>query len=37
MRRPGDAITVAEIDAGHMLHLERTAEVAALLGAFLDG
>ncbi|MCY7343147.1 MAG: alpha/beta hydrolase [Pseudonocardia sp.] len=31
----GDALTVGEIDAGHMLHLERTAAVAALLGPFL--
>jgi lipase len=31
----GDALTVAEVDAGHMLFLERTAEVADLCGAFL--
>jgi lipase len=33
----GDALTVAEIDAGHMLYLERTAEVAGLLRPFLAG
>ncbi len=32
----GEALTVAEVDAGHSLHLERTADVAALIGAF-DG
>jgi lipase len=31
----GDALTVAEIDAGHMLYLEKTAEVAQLVRAFL--
>ena len=31
----GDALTVREIDAGHMVYLERTAEVAALIRAFL--
>jgi lipase len=31
----GDALTVAEIDAGHMLYLERTAEVADAMRAFL--
>lgn len=33
----GDALTVAEIDAGHMLYLERTAEVAELVRPFLAG
>jgi lipase len=33
----GDALTVAEVDAGHMLYLERTAEVAAHVAAFLAG
>lgn len=33
----GDALTVAEVDAGHMLYLERTAEVAAHTAAFLAG
>ncbi len=32
-----DALTVAEVDAGHMLYLERTAEVAAHTAAFLAG
>jgi lipase len=31
----GDALTVTEVDAGHMLYLEKTAEVAALMRAFL--
>jgi len=31
----GDAITVIEIDAGHMLYLERTAEVAHAMREFL--
>jgi lipase len=31
----GDDLTVAEIDAGHMLFLERTAEVAELMAPFL--
>ena len=31
----GDALTVAEVDAGHMLFLERTEEVARLVGEFL--
>jgi lipase len=31
----GDALTVAEVDAGHMLFLERTAEVADLIRTFL--
>lgn len=31
----GDALTVTEIDAGHMLHLERTAEVAHAMREFL--
>jgi len=31
----GDTLTVTEIDAGHMLYLERTDEVAAHLAAFL--
>lgn len=31
----GPDLTVAEVDAGHMLYLERTAEVADLLRAFL--
>jgi lipase len=33
----GDALTVAELDAGHMVYLERTDDVAALLRAFLAG
>jgi lipase len=33
----GDALTVAEVDAGHMLYLERPTEVAAHLAAFLAG
>jgi lipase len=33
----GDAFTLTEIDAGHMLYLERTAEVADRVRAFLDG
>ncbi|MCW0216230.1 MAG: alpha/beta hydrolase [Pseudonocardia sp.] len=33
----GEALTVIEVDAGHMLYLERTAEVARLMAAFLDG
>jgi lipase len=33
----GEALTVAEVDAGHMLFLERTAEVAGLMGPFLAG
>jgi len=33
----GDALTVREIDAGHMLHLEQTAVVAAQIRSFLDG
>jgi lipase len=32
----GDALTVVEVDAGHMLYLERPAEVAAHLAAFLE-
>jgi lipase len=31
----GDALTVADVDAGHMLFLERTAEVADLMRSFL--
>ena len=31
----GDALTVSEVDAGHMLFLEKTAEVAQLVRAFL--
>ena len=31
----GDALTVTEVGAGHMLFLERTAEVAQLVRAFL--
>jgi lipase len=31
----GDALTVAEVDAGHMLYLERTAVVAGHIAAFL--
>jgi len=31
----GDALTVAPVDAGHMLYLERTAETAAHVAAFL--
>lgn len=31
----GDALTVTEVDAGHMLFLERTSEVAKLVHAFL--
>lgn len=31
----GDALTVVEIDAGHVLYLERTAEVAARIRTFL--
>ena len=31
----GDAFTVTEVDAGHMLFLEKTAEVARLVRAFL--
>ncbi|WP_073458448.1 alpha/beta fold hydrolase [Pseudonocardia thermophila] len=31
----GDALTVVEVDSGHMVHLERTAEVAAAVGPFL--
>lgn len=31
----GDALTVQELDAGHMVYLERTADVAALLRGFL--
>ena len=33
----GAALTVAEVDAGHMLYLERTAEVAGHVAAFLRG
>jgi lipase len=33
----GDALTVTEVDAGHMLFLEKTAEVAELVRAFLAG
>jgi lipase len=33
----GDALTVTEVDAGHMLYLERTDEVAGHVGAFLGG
>ncbi|MGE3285476.1 MAG: alpha/beta fold hydrolase [Pseudonocardia sp.] len=33
----GDALTVAELDTGHMVYLERTDEVAALLRTFLAG
>jgi lipase len=33
----GDALTVTEIDAGHMLYLERTAEVAGHIERFLAG
>jgi lipase len=33
----GDALTVAEVDAGHMLYLERTAEVADRVRPFLAG
>jgi lipase len=32
-----ERLTVAEIDAGHMVYLERTADVAAHLRAFLAG
>ena len=32
----GDTLTVTEVDAGHMLFLERGAEVAALLREFLE-
>lgn len=32
----GDALTVVEIDAGHMLQFERPAEVAALVREFLE-
>jgi lipase len=31
----GDALTVVEVDAGHMVYLERTADVAAAVGPFL--
>jgi lipase len=31
----GDALTVTEVDAGHMLYLEKTDEVARLVRAFL--
>jgi len=31
----GDTLTVAEVDSGHMVYLERTAESAALLEEFL--
>lgn len=31
----GDALTVTEVDAGHMLFLERTVEVAAAMRSFL--
>lgn len=31
----GDALTVTEIDAGHQVHLERTAEVATAIRRFL--
>jgi lipase len=31
----GDALTVTEVDAGHLLFLEKTAEVAQLVRAFL--
>ena len=34
-RELGDDLTVAEIDSGHMVYLERTAEVAGLVAAFL--
>jgi lipase len=34
-RELGDRLTVTEIDAGHLLHLEQTAQVAARIGAFL--
>lgn len=33
----GDLLTVAEIDAGHMLYLEQTGEVAEHMRAFLKG
>ncbi|NMH93627.1 hypothetical protein HF519_19005 [Pseudonocardia bannensis] len=33
----GDALTVAEVDAGHMLFLERTAEVAKHVREFVVG
>ncbi|WP_214404611.1 alpha/beta fold hydrolase [Pseudonocardia lacus] len=33
----GELLTVAEVDAGHMLYLERTAETAAHVAAFLGG
>jgi lipase len=33
----GDALTVAEVDAGHMVFLERTAEVADHIVEFLGG
>jgi lipase len=33
----GAALTVVEVDAGHMLYLERTAEVAELIATFLAG
>jgi lipase len=32
----GPALTVAAVDAGHMLYLERTAEVAGHVAAFLE-
>jgi lipase len=34
-RELGEALTVTEVDAGHMLYLERTTEVAGLMAAFL--
>ncbi|MCO1660724.1 alpha/beta fold hydrolase [Pseudonocardia humida] len=33
----GDALTVIEVDAGHMLYLERPAETTAHIAAFLAG
>lgn len=33
----GDALTVVDIDAGHMLFLERPADVATPIGRFLHG
>lgn len=33
----GDALTVVEVDSGHMVYLERTAEVAEPVRAFLGG
>lgn len=33
----GEALTVVEVDAGHLLYLERTPEVAGLISTFLAG